>query len=240
MRLSELVLLAAVGGLACATEDPVSPPRTTATVTLTLSDSVIEVGQPADAVAVVRDASGSPISGAAVSYAAEAPGTLNVDPISGAIRGIAPGTDAIVASIYDVSDRRVVRVFASPIRINEIYPNGERPGGWVELYNSTSVDIDMAGWTISGADSTRRFTIPSGAVIPAAGYLAVNEVTLPAPLGPIDTVHLFSRWGVRVDSYSWTQNPAASFSRCPDGSGSFTATDELTRKAPNACPGPGG
>lgn len=179
MRLSELVLLTVVAGLACATKDPVAPARADVSVTLALSDTVIEVGQTTEAVAIVRDANGSPIGDAVVTYVSDGSESVLVNPTSGSIRGIAPGIAAIVVSIDGVSDRQSLRVFETPVRINEIYPNGERPGGWVELYNPTFVAIDMAGWTISGGDSTRRFTIPSGAIIPADGYLAVNEVTLP-------------------------------------------------------------
>lgn len=42
---------------------------------------------------------------------------------------------------------------------------------WIELYNPTGADVDLSGWTLS--DNSRTFTLPSGTVITAGGYLVV-------------------------------------------------------------------
>jgi hypothetical protein len=67
--------------------------------------------------------------------------------------------------------------------------------------------------------------------------VVVNEVTLPHVLNASDAVHLFSRFGVQSDGYSWTSNPpGTTYGRCPDGRGDFATTLVPTRKGANACP----
>ena len=127
----------------------------------------------------------------------------------------------------------------SPLKINEVFPNGDIPGGWVEIFNPTAYDIDMGGWRVTAGDVSRSFMVPAGAVIPAQGFLAVNEGNFPLGLKSADAVHLFSPSGVEVDSFSWTVNPATSYGRCADGSGQFVVTTTATRKSANDCPTPG-
>lgn len=126
---------------------------------------------------------------------------------------------------------------APQILINEVNPNGNLPGGFVELFNPTANAIDLYGWTVSDGDVSNRFTFPAGVVIEAGGYAAVNEVTLPNELGATDAVHLFSPSGVQSDTYSWSDNaPGVTYGRCADGRGPFVVNLAATRKATNACP----
>lgn len=232
------LLMTTVALLGCDPGGPTVAP-VASVVTLTLADSLIEVGQTTTVTATARDATGAVIEGGTPTYASEAPDVAAVGEMDGAVLGLASGTAVLTGTIDAMSDRRTVTVFVSPIRINEVNPDDGRPAGWVELYNPTAADIDMSDWTISSGDVDRRFTIPSGAVIPAGGFLAVNEVALPGGLKAADAVHLFSRWGIQADTYSWNKNPTASYARCPDGSGPFIEVSVRTRKATNDC-GPSG
>jgi hypothetical protein len=213
---------------------PPSPVLTT--VRLALGASPIEVGEATTATATALDQFGVPIATAPPTFTSATPQIAGVQPTTGAILAIAPGATEITVTIEGKSDRRTVTVTMAPIRLNEVNPNGDRPGGWVEFVNPTSADVDMSGWTVASGDLWQSFTIPLGATIPAGGYLAVNEGTLPLGLKAADAVHLFSRFGVQVDAYRWSESPATSYGRCPDGGGPFVTTTAVTRKAANACP----
>ena len=70
---------------------------------------------------------------------------------------------------------------ASPgdLIITEIMYNpaavSDNVGEWIEIFNPTSADIDMLGFTIS--DNADTHTINSNLVVPAAGYVVVGRST---------------------------------------------------------------
>lgn len=86
---------------------------------------------------------------------------------------------------------------------------------WVELHNASAADIDLGGWIFKDNDDSHVFTIPTGTVIPAGGYLALaqNAAEVAANYGIAnvvgdfdfglsstgDAVRLFTPWGVPVD-----------------------------------------
>lgn len=47
----------------------------------------------------------------------------------------------------------------------------ETTGEWLELYNQTSSEVNIGGWTI--ADNSKSYTIPTGTTIDAHGYLVI-------------------------------------------------------------------
>ena len=50
--------------------------------------------------------------------------------------------------------------------------------GWLELHNTTSDPIDVGHWYLSdSADELRKYQFATGTIIPADGYLLVNEAT---------------------------------------------------------------
>lgn len=61
------------------------------------------------------------------------------------------------------------------IVINEIsYKSTEQDTrDWVELFNTTTADIDVSGWILTDAERLMDFVIPQGTVVPANGYLVV-------------------------------------------------------------------
>jgi hypothetical protein len=106
----------------------------------------------------------------------------------------------------------------------------------VELFNPSTSDVDLSGWTLTGANVAQGLTLPAGIRIVAGGFRVIDESHFPAGLRGADTFHLFSSFGVQVDSYTWTTNPATSFGRCADGTGPFVTTTGTTRGGVNACP----
>ena len=64
------------------------------------------------------------------------------------------------------------------IKINEFLPNPEGDDAtfeWVELYNTSSVEVDLAGWSLQWGTSSygSSFVIPEG-LIPANGYILIG------------------------------------------------------------------
>lgn len=232
------VLVTTIGTLlaGCEYRSPVETPRVLTTVRLSLAENQIEVHQETAASAVVLDQNGAPIVAAGqVIFTSTVEEVAVVNPTTGRIFALSPGSTKITASIDGITDRLGITVFMAPIRVNEVDPNGDAPGGWVELFNPTADAVDMADWTLTAADVFQSFTLPPGTTIPAGGFLVVDEATFPLGLRAADTVHLFSRFGVQVDAFAWTSNPASSFGRCPDGTGAFVNTLSATPALANAC-----
>ena len=80
------------------------------------------------------------------------------------------------------------RATADHVVINEVYYDapsgyGEPQCEWIELYNPTDNEVDIAGWMISddpAHDGSNEgvWTFPAGTTIPARGYLLiVNDAT---------------------------------------------------------------
>jgi hypothetical protein len=208
-----------------------------ATVDVAVAHTELEVGQQDAATAIVRDQYGAPIDAGPVVWSSTFVEVAGISPTTGEILAIAPGNTEIVATIGGKVGRQRITVSPPPILVNEVFPNGDLPGGWVELYNPTARAIDLAGWTVSNADLSSSFTFPAGVTIEAGGYAAVNEVTLPHPLNATDAVHVFNKFGVQSDSFSWAANVVGtSYGRCANGLGGFVTIQAPTRKAPNTCP----
>ncbi len=93
----------------------------------------------------------------------------------------------------------VVRVLtdadAGDVVVNEVYPTtsalaaGREESEFIELHNRTGEPLDISGWPIADIGRTPNcaedfpWTFPSGAVIPAGGYLVVCRTALD-PQGP--------------------------------------------------------
>src|SRR4051795_729020 len=65
------------------------------TLSLTLSDTIVEMGQPTRATAVLRDQYGSPFNGAVALFTSTNPEVAGVNPVDGRILAVAPGTTTI-------------------------------------------------------------------------------------------------------------------------------------------------
>lgn len=89
---------------------------------------------------------------------------------------------------HEVAGAVVAGAEPGQVVINEVMaiPDAGAPE-WLELWNRSQVDVDLAGWTLSDPVSTGRFG--EGARISAGGYAIVAE-------GSVDTfhVHNLSLW----------------------------------------------
>ncbi len=141
------------------------------------------------------------VSGAAVTSAN--PGTLSVSTLQApALVGSTTFTTATAVSggtltPIGVSPRVSVVSSAAPgdVVVNEVYPRTtvlaqgvDRPE-FIELFNTTSANIALDGWTLTDigrtADCTpgSRWAFPAGSMLPAGGYVVVCHTAFDAPNG---------------------------------------------------------
>ena len=141
--------------------------RSVSTVDVALESTEIEVGQQVTATAVARDQFGVPLDAGPVTWSSSFPAVAGVSPTTGQILAIAGGNTQIIATVFGKVGSRTITVSPPAILINEVFPNGDLPGGWVELFNPTAEAVDLSGWTVTGGDITRSFTFPAGVIIEA-------------------------------------------------------------------------
>jgi hypothetical protein len=233
-----VALAAVVLSVACNDDAPTVAPDPTpvlTTVQVALVATVLEVGQASAVTATPLDQNDSLITAGAATFASSAPEVAGVNPATGAIFAIAPGTTQITATIGGKTGTRALTVFKSAIRLNEVKPNGDAPTGWIELVNPSVAPVDLAGWTISAGNVFQSFTLPAGTAIAPGGFLVIDETAFPAGLKSADAVHVFSKFGVQVDSFEWVADPVRTFGRCPDATGAFAPTTATTRNTANIC-----
>lgn len=97
-----------------------------------------------------------------------------------------PSTDATLTAVYEkLPDEQLLKSIATPIKINEVSAGNEifineyfKKNDWIELYNTTDTDLDVAGLYLSDdIDDPLKYQIPSGTImntiIPAHGHLIV-------------------------------------------------------------------
>ena len=124
--------------------------------------------------------------------------------------------------------------------INEIESKDGDPGDWVELKNTSTVPVDASGLVLSDSKGTPSYTVPTGTIIAADGYLVLDEAAFGFGLGGEDLVRLHDTDGTTVvDEHAWTEHSPTTLGRCPDGTGPFAATASPTKGAANDCATPG-
>ena len=111
-------------------------------------------------------------------------------------------------------------------------PSDGNSDDWFELYNPSTVDADLNGYTLTDDLSiTNMFTIPPGVIVPAGNFLFVWADNEPDKNGPGvdlhvnfrlsrngDAIGLYAPSGMLVDSVAFgPQEPDQSFGRWPDG-----------------------
>ena len=132
----------------------------------------------------------------------------------------------------------------SSIRVNEVMASLDRwsggadlVSGWVELFNPTANDIDLADASLTETPSQpRQFVFPPGSVVPASGFLVITcaqGTSGPRHTGfPLrsngGTVFLYdtpSQGGMLVDGVTYgIQTIGYSIGRVPDGTGTWSLT----------------
>jgi len=223
-----IAVAAAALTAACGSYSPTGPqsygPPVLTSVRLSLAANPLQIGKSTVASATALDQFGAPIASGAPAYESTTPTVATVNPTTGEILAIAAGTTIIGGTINGKAAQVLVRVLAAPILINEVKPDGNATGGWVELFNPTDADVDVSAWLLTSSNVFHSVTLPPGTTIAARGYLAINETKIPFGLGAADAVHLFNPFGVGIDEFAWTADPPTSFGRCPDGTGEFLIT----------------
>jgi hypothetical protein len=125
---------------------------------------------------------------------------------------------------------------ADTVRVNEVVTTGDVNDS-IELYNTGAAAVDISGWVLKDNQDSSKFTVPSGATLAAGGFRAF-DVHSSFGLGSADSARLY-HGSTLVDSFSWTEHSDPSWSRCPDGTGSFAQASAVTLGGPNSCGGAG-
>ncbi len=120
--------------------------------------------------------------------------------------------------------------------VNEVESDGV--ADFIELFNTGATSADISGAVLKDNDDSRTLAIPGGTNLPPNGFLQVDtDVPGGFGLGSNDSARLFLPDGLTlVDGYSWTSHAAATYGRCPDGTGPFVSTNSPTGGAANDCP----
>ena len=121
---------------------------------------------------------------------------------------------------------------------------------WIELYNTTSAEVDLSGYGISDvASQPLKFALPEGTKIPANGFLLIyctgvegtdpNRIEVPFGLRAYKESVVFSTPEGRIlDSYDYERMESdTSCARMPDGRGSWGITANPTPGYPNTAEG---
>jgi len=153
-------------------------------------------------------------------------------------------TEAVNGTYYYQSDPPP----QGSVVINEIETQGSPD--WIELYNPSSLPIDLGGWTLTDDNplgNGNKLTIPDGTVLNGGDFLVYQTKNEPADpsadfgLSDIDRIDLKDPQGNPVSFHDWDTHPSSSWGLCPDGenlpngSGDYKNTFIETRGAPNNC-----
>ena len=119
----------------------------------------------------------------------------------------------------------------SPLRsvvINEILAHSENPAvpQYIELYNHSTVSVDVSGCILTDDATTNKFTIPSGTVIGPAGFVSFTGDQFGFTLnGKGETLYFIKPDNTRVlDAVQFgAQADGVSYGRWPDGANDFYA-----------------
>ncbi|HYV32654.1 MAG TPA: lamin tail domain-containing protein, partial [Candidatus Binatia bacterium] len=132
-------------------------------------------------------------------------------------------------------------VSSSPQRsvvINEFFANSEPPDvDYIELYNHSNLPVDLSGCALSDDSHTNKFLMPANTIIPARGFLALNQDQLGFCLSSSgETIYFRSADGRRVlDAVRYEpQARGVSSGRYPDGAKEFYPLSARTPGAANA------
>jgi predicted extracellular nuclease len=129
------------------------------------------------------------------------------------------------------------------IVLNELYSRGtaEDPD-WVEIYNTSSADIDISGYKIydpAGQQGTKpKKEFPAGSVVPAMGWLVIvvdtdDEAGFGLSSGG-DEVWLENTEGTLIDYVAIpAMEVTQSYGRLPDGADNWQLLNTITKGAAN-------
>lgn len=168
------------------------------------------------------------------------------------------GQNHLIAVYEKIPDKKqLLEVGASPIRINEVSAGNSihindyfKRNDWVELYNTTDTDIDVAGMYLSDSKSSpQKYQISASessasTIVPAHGHLIVwcdkltpiNQLHAPFKLDNADgaIVSIQSAdgtWNDRMEYYE--QDRWSTYGRYPDGGHMTSHLSQPTIALPN-------
>lgn len=120
--------------------------------------------------------------------------------------------------------------------INEVESDGPGVVDFVELKNVDVASVDIGGYVVKDSDDAHAWVIPNNTTLAAGGYY-VAEVGADFGLGSADSARLYAPGNPdAIDSFSWTSHAAATYGRCPDGTGPLGQNASATSGAANDCP----
>lgn len=140
-----------------------------------------------------------------------------VEHAEGVYARIPDGTGEFVD--YATSTKGKLNVVTNPVVINEVESKDSNDGvDWLELANPTNEDIDVSGIVVKDNDDTHVYTIPEGTIIPANGFLVIDENLLGFGLGSDDSVRLYEGETL-IGSTSWNGHANPTLGLYPDVNG---------------------
>jgi len=150
-------------------------------------------------------------------------------------QSVTPGRANDVA-LTDSSRSTVINSVNVPVIISEFLPNpvGSDSNEWIELYNSGFSAVDLTGWQIDdGEGGSNPYTLPSGTIITAGGYLVLPRSQTKIVLNnDFDAVRLLRTDKTIQEQINYKDPPeGASYAR--DNSGNWQYTASLTPGSAN-------
>lgn len=126
---------------------------------------------------------------------------------------------------------------SAAVVINEVESDGV--ADFVEVTN-TGASVDLSGYVVKDSNNVNAYTVPGGTTLAPGGFYVAYVDSGPGAfgLGSSDAARLFAPGDLNnpIDSYTWTAHAAATYGRCPDGTGAITWTTAATPGAANSCP----
>lgn len=126
------------------------------------------------------------------------------------------------------------QAIASSIVINEVLPHPSSGSDWIELYNTTSNEVDISGWKIEDTTGEIKTFADGTKIASTSSFLQVTVSNRLNNEG--DTVKLKDNSGTIKDERSYTQDPGedVALGRYPDGSSSWGVLMSASPNGPNS------
>lgn len=126
--------------------------------------------------------------------------------------------------------------FAQTVVLNEIFANPENEDDeFVELFNNSDSEVDLRDWKIT--DLVKSYSITDSKISPKSFIVFEKSTTSIALNNSSETVSLIDNLGNTIDSFSYEETiESTSWSRVPDGTGSFSNNTSVTKGSNNAIP----
>ncbi|MBK9408442.1 MAG: Ig-like domain-containing protein [Gemmatimonadetes bacterium] len=155
-------------------------PKAIVSLTLSLGDSSLVVGETASATATVRDSSGAVVTGQSVAWSVDSGNTAATVSASGLVTAIAPGTAVIRGTVGALSSTVLLTVSAPPppralASVTVTVPVAALQVG--ETTVATAIGKDSAGVVITG--ETFAWSVDSGATVLSISTAGVITAVAP-------------------------------------------------------------